>query len=129
MTVPYYGVARGIEQALMENYGFEAVSKNFNRDRPENERVPLTDQDRNPRALGVPSGVAPTLTNAINSITPRQSRAVYCSLTSGGLASLRFLAASVSTNVPHGWNANFPQRDCEPWLALRTGTIAGGGSQ
>jgi len=118
VTVPYYGVARGAEQALIEVYGL-ANGRNRNADRRESRA--------NPPKVGR-TGQEPTLDNWINSIYPgppieakasntakAATRAFYCVFTVGGWWLLRAEATGVYVGNNLGsWDSNFPRRDCQP---------------
>jgi hypothetical protein len=99
VTVPYYAVARGVEQALIEVYGL-GNGRNRNPDRRES-------PGKNPPKVGR-TGQDPTLDNWINSIYPgppieakasnttkAAARAFYCVFTVGGWWLLRGEATGV----------------------------------
>jgi Tol biopolymer transport system component len=120
MTVPYYGVARGIEQALMDMYGFTNKAKNFNRDKPhKTAALDPWDRDLNPPPFGLFSRQAPTLANKVNSVYPK-IKPMYCSFRVGGQVALDLLAVGVyRANGNTAWSANFPRRNCSDWWAAR----------
>jgi hypothetical protein len=111
VDVPYYGVARAIEQALIDMYGL-SNKKNVNLDVPERTGV-------NPPGVGAFSRWPPTLRNKINSVTPAV-KPLYCAMRVFGQEFLRLRAPFVTKgNANRRWDANFPRRDCSKWWELK----------
>lgn len=100
--VPFYGVARAVEQALMDVYGFRSVAQNVNLD------------TRQTITRGLHSRARPTLRNKLNSISPR-AKGLYCVLRVFGQLWLDADTPGVpkGNNIVSGtWDANFPKRTC-----------------
>jgi hypothetical protein len=106
--VPYYAMARGIEQALIDMYGL-ANGNNRNLDTP----------GVDPPELGPFSNWPPMLENKYNSIYPKY-KGLYCAMRVFGQEFLRVREPLVwKGNNNQRWDANFPRRDCSKWWDIR----------
>lgn len=107
------GVARGVEQALIEAYGFRTNRQ---------QNVNFSHPSKPPPSVGIFSGIDPTLRNFRRSIEAKKFPSLYCASTNVGYTLLRVGSTEEAWIPPvrryRGWNANFPGRDCSDVAGL-----------